>query len=153
MSAGWSFYSFSGPRWDAVFGGGLQGAEDQVIQSATWDRSVRNDEQVSIRLARTIVRSGISYRGLSAAEADELDAIIAGFFCPEGLEDLLGYDYESPDGVSMAVVNALVDRSAQPSEKASRQSHVDEAPAAGPSLLQHLKVGRRHNGAGAAIPH
>jgi len=153
MSARWSFYSFSRPRWDAIFGGGLQAAEDQVIQSATWDRNVRNDEQVSIRLARMIVRSGISYRGLSVAEADELDAIITGFFCPEGLEDLLGHDYESPDGLSMAVVNALIDRSAQPLEQASRRSRVvDEEPAAAPSLLQHLKVGRRHNGAGAAVP-
>jgi hypothetical protein len=153
MSSRWSFYSFSKPRWDAIFGGGLQGAEDEIVQSATWDRSAGNDEQVSIRLAQTIVRRGISYRGLSAAEADELDAIIAGFFCPEGLEDLLGYDYESPDGLSMVVVDALVDRSAQSLETPSQGSQfVDEKPTASPSLLQYLKVGRRHNGAGAEVP-
>ena len=153
MSTRWSFYSFGKPRWDAIFGGGLQGAEHQVIQSATWDRSYSNDEQMSIRLAQTIVRRGISYRGLSAKEADELDAIIAGFFCTEGLEDLLGYDCESPDGLSMAVVDALVDRSALSLEKPSQGSwFVDEKRSARPSLLQYLKVGRRHNGAGAEVP-
>jgi hypothetical protein len=113
MSTRWSFYSFDRPRWDAIFGGGLEGAEDQVIQAVIWDRSVRRDEQVLIRLAQTIVSSGISYRGLSAEEADDLDAIIVGFFCPEGRQDLLGYDNESPDGLSMAVVDELVDRAAQ----------------------------------------
>jgi hypothetical protein len=153
VSTRWSFYSFSKPRWDAIFGGGLQGAEDQVIQSATWDRSASNDQQMSIRLAQTIVRRGISYRGLSAKEADELDAIIAGFFCTEGLEDLLGYGCESPDGLSMAVVDALVDRSAPSLETASQGSwFADEKPAASPSLLQYLKIGRRHNGAGAEVP-
>jgi hypothetical protein len=64
MSTRWNFYSFGRPRWDAIFGGGLQGAEDQVIQSVIWDRSVRSDEQVLIRLAQTIVNSGMhGHRG------------------------------------------------------------------------------------------
>jgi hypothetical protein len=87
MSTRWSFYSIARQRWDAIFGGGLQGAEDHVIQSVTWDRTIWKDEQVPIRLAQKIVRKGVSYSGLSAQEADHLDAIIVGFFCPEGLQD------------------------------------------------------------------
>jgi hypothetical protein len=152
MSTRWNFHSFAGPRWDAVFGGGLPGAEDHVIQSVTWDRTIWKDEQVPIGLAQTIVRNGISYDGLSAQEADLLDAIIVGFFCPEGLEDLLGLEYESPDGLSMAVVEALVERAAEASREASPSSRsFDHKRPAGPQLLDYLLVGRRHNGAGAEI--
>jgi hypothetical protein len=64
----------------------------------------------------------------------------------------LGYDDESPDGLSMAVVEALVDRLADVSGQASTWSRFgDHKRPAGPSLLDYLLVGRRHNGAGAGL--
>src|SRR5215467_7238369 len=133
MSSQWYFYSFSKERWDAIFGGGLEGAEEKVIQSVTWDRGAWNDERVPIRLAQTIVKKGISYDGLSARQAEYLDKVITGFFCPEGLEDLLRYEPESPEGLSTSIVNALVDR------------------AGNATLVHYLLIGRHYNASGVKI--
>jgi hypothetical protein len=37
VSMFWQYFSFRQERWDAIFGGGLPGAERHVVASATWD--------------------------------------------------------------------------------------------------------------------
>jgi hypothetical protein len=52
----------------------------------------------------------------------------------------------------MAIVDELVDRAAQLLGQPSPGSRfVGDMPTAGLSLLYHLQVGRRHNGAGAGV--
>jgi hypothetical protein len=152
MPMNWSFYSLSKERWDAIFGGGLDGAEAEVVQSATWDEDAfsKSERQVVARLARSIVRNGISYTGLSRSEARLLDDIIQGFFCPEGLKDLLGFEYESPDFVSMSLVETLLARSAHLRHEPSflrRLLGMGGSVSAQP-MLPLLLTGRRLNGSG-----
>src|SRR5262245_4084053 len=37
VSSFWQYFSFRQERWDAIFGGGLPGAERHVVASAVWD--------------------------------------------------------------------------------------------------------------------
>lgn len=151
MSMNWSFYSFSKERWHAIFGGGLDGAEAEVVQSATWDEDAYSESKrkVMARLARSIVRNGIIYAGLSRSEARLLDGMIQGFFCPEGLKELLGFEYESPEFVRMSLVETLLARSARlrhgPSflRRLLGQGNMSAQP-----ILPLLLTGRRLNGSG-----
>jgi hypothetical protein len=61
-----------------------------------------------------------------------LDTIVMGFFCPEGLEECLGFEYESPDGLHLSVVKELIAR-----------GKGEELP-----FLSLLTTGRRLNGRG-----
>lgn len=132
MSIAWSFYSFDWSRWQSIFGGGGEDAERCVVESVTWDEGIYKDVDAAVRIARQIVASGLSYEGLSPPEAKTLDKIVAGFFCPEGLEECLGFEYESPDGLSLNIVNELIARRASA-----------EFP-----FLSLLTTGRRLNGGG-----
>ena len=106
----WDFYSFSWERWSGIFGGGLSGAAEQVVESATWDVGACKDLAVVERIARDIVANGLSYEGLSEDEQTVLDNIVTGFFCPEGLEELLGFEYESDEGIHPSCTDMLIDR-------------------------------------------
>ena len=82
-----------------------------MVESVTWDEGAYTDLDAAERIARQIVANGLSYKGLSPAEAKTLDKIVTGFFCPEGLEECLGFEYESPDGLHLNVVKELIERS------------------------------------------
>lgn len=151
MTVAWSFYSFSKDRWDAIFGGGLEGAEAAVVQSATWDEDAwpEADREPRVRIARRIVRNGISYAGLSRKERELLDEMFLGFFCPEGLEELLGFEYESPDFVRMVLVDAVLARVAPRFKSPLLVRLFGRDGAAGTvRLLPLLATGRRLNGSG-----
>jgi hypothetical protein len=126
MSMSWQYFSFNEQRWRDLFGGGSSHAERTVICSAVWDAFCDEDlpdreehfEQYvdalvdlaprkTVELCKKICKDGISYVGLPADEAALLDQIVVGFFCPEGLEDALGYSYEHRNGLRSDVIEAL----------------------------------------------
>ena len=138
MSSFWQYFSFPRERWDAIFGGGLPGADRHVVASATWDDLPTWDDEGTefpdpsddldayldavyrqasehvVSMARRICTLGISYDGLDKREAAELDSMIVGFFCIEGLEALLQYKIEHWNGLHAVVVAELLSR-ARPS--------------------------------------
>jgi len=138
VSRFWEYFSFRQERWDAIFGGGLPGADRHVVASATWDDLPTWDDEGTefpdpsddleayldavclqapervVRMARRICASGISYKGLDRCEAAELDSMIVGFFCLEGLEALLQYKIEHRNGLHGSVLAELLSR-ARPS--------------------------------------
>jgi hypothetical protein len=130
LSIMWSFYSFDWSRWQSIFGSGTEDAKRCVVESVTWDEGGYEDPDAVVRIARQIVTRGFSYEGLSPAEANMLDKAVMGFFCSEGLEECLGFAYESPDGLHLSVVKELIAR-----------GNGDELP-----FLSLLTTGRRLNG-------
>ena len=138
VSMFWQYFSFRQERWDTIFGGGLPGAERHVVASATWDGLPAWDDEGSefpdasenleayldavyrqapasvVRMATRICTLGISYDGLDRREAAELDSMIVGFFCKEGLQALLQYKIEHRNGLHGVVVAELLSR-ARPS--------------------------------------
>ena len=132
MSIAWSFYSFEWSRWQSIFGSGSKDAERCVIESVTWDEGAYEDLDAAERIARQIVAHGLSYEGLSPVEAKTLDKIVTGFFCPEELEECLGFEYESPDGLHLNIVKELIERSR----------------GVNPPFLNLLTTGRRLNDGG-----
>lgn len=130
MGMFWQYFSFAEARWNAIFGGGMPGAERHVIASAVWDSFLDADlpdpaidleayldavnrmapEPVR-RLAKRICTSGISYDGLGREEAAALDSMIVGFFCTEGLETLLEFKIEHWDGLHGNLTADLLSRS------------------------------------------
>ncbi|MCE9555666.1 MAG: hypothetical protein K8T91_20140 [Planctomycetes bacterium] len=114
MSHLWSFQSFAQPKLDALVGSGDAEAEKAVIEGVTWDEW--GDMVMIEGLARNLVRSGANYEGLTSKESKTLDEIIAMLFSPEGLEERLEVEYESPDGVHPAVIQELLNRSPDPRE-------------------------------------
>src|SRR5262245_13397541 len=138
VSSFWQYFRFRQERWDAIFGGGLPGAERHVVASAVWDDMPAWDNEGNefpdpsddldayldavyrqasehvVSMARRICTLGISYDGLDKREAAELDSMIVGFFCIEGLEALLQYKIEHWNGLHAVVVAELLSR-ARPS--------------------------------------
>lgn len=108
MSYLWHFKSFSWTKLDGIVGGGDSSHEQLVVEAVTWDDW--GDMEVVERLARVLVRSGPSYDRLSSEEASVMDGLISMLFCPEGLEEELEIEYESPDGLHPSVVKELLDR-------------------------------------------
>jgi len=132
MGMFWQFFALDRSQWDELFGGGHPNAEKLVIAAATWHRDenldldfdeTRLDEYLDTlerrapeqtkRIARKICADGVSYAGLSDAEAAELDHMIVGWFCPEGLETHLGYRYAHRCGLSAKAIAELL-RCARP---------------------------------------
>ena len=132
MSIMWSFCSFDWSRWQSIFGGDTEEAKRSVVESVTWDDGVYADPDAAVRIAQKLVTSGFSYEGLSPPEEKMLDKIVNGFFCPEVLEECLGFEYESPDGLHISVVKELIAR-----------GKAEELP-----FLSLLTTGRRLHGRG-----
>jgi len=108
MSYLWNFKSFSWPKFEAIVGSGDSSHEQLVVEAVTWDDW--GDMDVIERLARVLVRSGPSYDSLSSEEATDMDDLVSMLFGPEGLEEELEIEYESPDGLHPSVVKELLDR-------------------------------------------
>ncbi len=106
MSMRWSFQSIGWSQWNALLEGESSG--EDVMSSATWDADSYENPDLRKRLATSIAKIGISYDSLGPSEATELDSVIQGFFCPEGMESYLSIEYESPDGLHRNVVRDLV---------------------------------------------
>ena len=129
MGAFWQLFSFEQRRWNALFDGGVPDAKEQFAASATWDHvdgDLPDPEKepkrylealwkaarpMVVEMAEHMARNGISYRGLTPDKAALLDAMVVGFFCPEGLKSLLHYTVEHRHGLSPRAVSELLSRS------------------------------------------
>jgi hypothetical protein len=125
MGMFWQYFSFDENRWNDIFGGGNPRAIKRVISSAVWDSVEEElpefesspeeyyDALVKYapnrikNLSESICKNGISYDYLPPEDCELLDRMIVGFFCPEGLEDLLGYTYEHREGLSSKALHEL----------------------------------------------
>lgn len=108
MSYMWNFYSFSSLKFDAIAGSGDAGHEELIVDAVTWDDW--GDMEAIERLAKAFVRSGPSYDTLSKDDASIMDGLIAMLFSPEGLEEELEIEPESPDGLHPSVVDEMIRR-------------------------------------------
>ncbi len=127
---------------------GVEGAEQALVESVTWDDGAFEDGEMAVRIARQIAKNGFSYSGLSKSEATMLDEITMSFFCPEGLETILEFVYESPDGVHVSQVEELIARCR--GGKTSLFSRLFSKAETAPQLkiLPLFLTGRRLNGNG-----
>ena len=126
MGSGWYIKTFDRRRWDDIFGGGMPGAEQKILDALLWeedgylddDPDGPNREQVlasrkgrrAKTLAGHLVTTGFTYRGLDRACALLLDRFGATLWSPEGLADDLDVKRYSPDFVSMTMVEELLHR-------------------------------------------
>lgn len=145
----WQIYSFDRSKWDAVFGGGLPGAEQKVIDAMLWENEGYFDgeaddlqpgpyrEEVlasqegreARALASHLTRNGFTYSGLDANQSEALDRFACTMWTPEGIPaELDARLHGSPAGGEV-------------SELITRAGHARSAPLQG---LRRL-VGRRPN--------
>lgn len=129
MAAFWQFFSFEQQRWDAMFHGGLPTAERWIAAAMCWDDfeedppDVHEDPQGYLdaawalaspevrQEAHELANGGPVYCGLDAAAASRLDAIVTGFFAPEGLWEVLGGTLETADiGIAQRAMMELLSR-------------------------------------------
>lgn len=130
MSYLWHFYSYSKPALDAVVGSKDAEIEQTVVEAVTWDDWDEGNTADMERLGRRLIESTAPYEGLPEADAKTLDEVIKMLFSPEGLEEQLEIEPESPDGVHESVIEELISRG---------------GPAIKPALLPILqKRGRRY---------
>lgn len=129
MSAFWQYFSFPQARWTALFDGSRPDASRRLVASAYWESvegavpdpeadpagyldAVYQQAPSALRdLAGRLSTRGFDYAGATPAEARRLDSMVVGFFCPEGLEDVLGYRIEGTDGLASRAVDELLARS------------------------------------------
>lgn len=128
MGAFWQFFSFPKARWDSLFDGTMPDAAAELVASAYWEQvegdmpdpdadhagylaAVSAQAPAELRdLAARLARQGFEYAAASPAEARRLDRLVCGFFCPEGLEQVLGYRIEGRNGLAQAAVDELLGR-------------------------------------------
>lgn len=92
MSRHWVLKSFDRARWDEIFGGGMPGSEQMILDAMLWDNDgyfddtdelgpgpsrdqvlATNEGQEARRLASHLADRGFTYDGLDAAQAVLLD--------------------------------------------------------------------------------
>lgn len=169
MGAFWQYYSFPKPRWDALFDGTMPGAAAELVASAYWEKAegdlpdpdedragylaaVGAQAPAELRdLAGRLARAGFDYAAASPAEARRLDQLVCGFFCPEGLEPVLGYRIEGGDGLAQAALDELLGRASAWSGGGFLGFGARRIPATAVTLAPFLKTGRRIGT--AAAPH
>lgn len=61
-------------------------------------------------LCQRLAERGIDYRGLDGESAELLDELLGQLFSPDGLEEALDLQYESPDGVHYRTIKELISR-------------------------------------------
>lgn len=130
MGAFWQYFSFPRARRDALFDGSMPRAAGELVASAYWEKAqgdlpdpdddragylaaVNAQAPAELRdLAVRLAQKGFDYAAASPAEARRLDSLVCGFFCPEGLEQVLGYRIEGQDGLAQAALDELLGRAA-----------------------------------------
>jgi hypothetical protein len=128
MGMFWHYVTFSGQRWNDVFGGGFPDAERRVIASYMGWRSdgtepdcegdpqgwlsavVKQAPPRVSALARSMCRAGVSYDALGDDDADLLDNIISCLFPQEGMADILEVTHCGGDGVKPFILEELLQR-------------------------------------------
>ncbi len=110
MSYAWSFNSFAPANLQSIFGGGDSDMEAEIVEAAMEEGL--GEEALIERLAHILVQSKTPYAQLSVKEASALDELIAFLFTPEGLEEQLDVQPESPDFVHPSIIDELISRAA-----------------------------------------
>jgi len=111
MSHLWNFVSFDKKCFDSLFGAKTQAAYETIIAADAAANGVDElDDEEELALCRRLSEQGIFYDGLDEYSADQLDEIICCLFSPDGLEEELNIEYESPDGVHYSTITELVSR-------------------------------------------
>jgi len=116
MSYAWSFQSFSFDKFQHYFGHARAAEVEEMVTAATWEAREEGDDEAGTDLeamevvVRRVATSGLSYAGLSGDEARILDDCIAVLFSPEGFEEQLEIEHESPDGVHPTIIEELLRR-------------------------------------------
>lgn len=162
MGMFWNYSSFPRERWESVFGGGAN-AEKQVVASYMWyrldgtepDLDPDSDEWLNAvvsqaptritQLAGELCRKGFSYENRSKDEAATLDSMVTGFFCPEGIEDLLEAEVVGGDGIKPFVLEELLSRGKGERRGGFLGIGGTTVPSIATQLAQFLVSGRRIN--------
>jgi len=129
MGAGWWMKTFDRTRWDAIFGGGLPGAEQKILDALLGEvegyfdgsdelgpgpdreRILASQEgQEAMTLASHLARNGFTYDGLDRAQSRRLDDFARTICAPEALGDALDVRWYSPDLLGWGQVSELLDR-------------------------------------------
>lgn len=161
MGAFWQFYSFPKARWDALFDGSMPDAAAELVASAYWEQvdgdvpdpeedhagylaAVNAQAPADLRdLASRLAQNGFDYAAAAPAQARRLDSLVCGFFCPEGLEPVLGYRTEGRDGLAQAAVDELLGRAAAWSGGGFLGLGARRVAATPVTLAPFLRTGRR----------
>ncbi len=168
MGAFWQYYSFPRASWDALFDGSTADASRRIVASAWWERAsgdipdaaedrggyleaVYAQAPPALReLAERICLRGLDYTGLGPREARELDRLVCGFFCPEGLEEALAYRILGTQGlVAQELLDEIVGRSEASSRGGLFGFGARRSPATPVTLAPFLRTGRR---IGTSVP-
>jgi len=119
LGSGWWIKSFDRTRWDDLFGGGLPGGEQRLLDTMLWDHEGYFDDhadgarpgldrerilaspegQEARALASHLATNGFTYAGLSASQSVRIDSLGCRLWGqePEGLENILNVKIHSPD--------------------------------------------------------
>src|SRR5262245_38788506 len=119
LGSGWVIQSFDRERWDDLFGGGLPGAEQKLLDAMLCyhegyfddysdelrpgpdrERILATPEgQDSRALSSHLARNGFTYAGLSASRSMRLDRLACFLWSqePEGFQSVLNVKGHSPD--------------------------------------------------------
>lgn len=128
MSMFWSYYTTSRDRWQSIFGNHSDQAIKQVLASYMWERLdgdvpdfeadqdawfravIEQTPKPVVQLVTDLCSNGFSYAQRSTEDAAVMDKIMTGFFCPEGLEELLSIERVGGDGIKSFILEELLKR-------------------------------------------